>query len=191
MVASYRIRAVRQRRHPVRRERLAPRTLRAMSESAGYSGTPLAAKLGIRAATRALLVGTPAGWVLPDPPPTATIHAKPGPAPYDVIMLFCLDHAVLATRFVPLSARLTTAGALWVAWPKKASGVETDLTENAVREFGLDHGLVDVKIAAVDATWSGLKFVRRLKDRSPPASQAVTKSISSSTRPNRAGSRSA
>src|SRR4051812_3846545 len=127
-----------------------------MSDSAGYSGTPLTVKLGIKGATRALLVGTPAGWVLPQPPATATIHVRPGPAPYDVVLLFCPDHATLARRFVPLTARLTMAGALWVAWPKKASGVATDLTENAVREYGLDHGLVDVKIAAVDATWSGL-----------------------------------
>jgi hypothetical protein len=125
----------------------------------------LATKLGIKVGTRALLVGRPAGWVLPEPPATSTIHAKPSPDPYDVVLLFCPDHATLSRRFVPLTARLTVAGALWVAWPKKASGVATDLTENAVREFGLDHGLVDVKIAAIDATWSGLKFVRRLKDR--------------------------
>jgi hypothetical protein len=136
-----------------------------MSETAGYSGTPLAAKLGITSATRALLVGAPAGWALPDPPPTATVHTRPSPAPYDVVLLFCPNQATLARRFVPLSARLTTPGALWVAWPKKASGVATDLTENDVREYGLGHGLVDVKVAAVDATWSGLKFVRRLRDR--------------------------
>jgi hypothetical protein len=144
-----------------------------MSEPAGYSGTPLAAKLGIKAATRALLVGVPIGWQLPDPPPTATVHTRPSPAPYqdpyqdpyDVVLLFCPDQAALARRFMPLIARLTTPGALWVAWPKRSSGVATDLTENDVRKYGLEHGLVDVKIAAVDATWSGLKFVRRLKDR--------------------------
>ena len=136
-----------------------------MSETAGYSGTPLATKLGIKAATRVLVSGAPAGWVLPDPPQTAAVHTRAGLDPYDVIVLFCPDHATLASRFTPLTGRLTTAGALWVAWPKKASGVATDLTENAVREYGLDHGLVDVKIAAMDATWSGLKFVRRLKDR--------------------------
>ena len=122
-----------------------------MSETAGYSGTPLATKLGVKAGTRALLVGAPAGWLLPDPPPTATVHTRPGPGAYDVVLLFCPDHATLTRRFDGLSARLTPAGALWVAWPKKASGVATDLTENGVREYGLDHGLVDVKIAAVDA----------------------------------------
>jgi hypothetical protein len=137
----------------------------AMGEGAGYSGTALATKLGIKPATRTLLAGTPQGWALPDPPPTATVHAKPGTAPYDVVLLFCPDHATLSRRFVPLTGRLTVAGALWVAWPKKASGVATDLTESDVREYGLDHGLVDVKIAAIDRTWSGLKFVRRLKDR--------------------------
>lgn len=136
-----------------------------MSEMPGHSPAPLAAKLGIRAGTRALLVGAPAGWVLPDPPGSATVHTRPGTGPYDVIVAFCPDHAALVRRFDPLSGRMTTAGALWVVWPKRSSGVATDLTDNAVREHGLDHGLVDVKVAAVDATWSGLKFVRRLRDR--------------------------
>ncbi|BEP11828.1 hypothetical protein acdb102_01390 [Acidothermaceae bacterium B102] len=136
-----------------------------MTESPGYSGTPLAAKLGIKAGTRALLAGAPSGWALPDPPASAIIHVRAATGPYDVIVLFCPDHATLVRRFVPLSGRITTPGALWVAWPKRSSGVATDLTDHAVREWGLDHGLVDVKVAAVDATWSGLKFVRRLKDR--------------------------
>jgi hypothetical protein len=136
-----------------------------MSETPGYSGTPLAAKLGIKAGTRTLIAGAPPGWVLPDPPDSATVHTRTGSGPYDVVLLFCPDHATLVRRFVALSGRITTAGALWVAWPKRSSGVPTDLTDNAVRQWGLDHGLVDVKVAAVDATWSGLKFVRRLKDR--------------------------
>jgi hypothetical protein len=136
-----------------------------MIEPAGYSGTPLAAKLGIKAGSRVLLAGAPADWRLPDPPATATVQTRATGHPYDVILLFCPGHAVLSAKFVPLSARLTTAGALWAAWPKRSSGVATDLTENGLREYGLDHGLVDVKICAVDATWSALKFVRRLKDR--------------------------
>ena len=136
-----------------------------MSETSGWSGTPLTAKLGIKAGTRALLAGAPRGWVLPDPPELATVHTRAATGLYDVVVLFCPDHATLVRRFVPLGGRITPAGALWVAWPKRASGVTTDLTDNAVREYGLDHGLVDVKVAAVDATWSGLKFVRRLKDR--------------------------
>jgi hypothetical protein len=142
-----------------------------MRETPGYSGTPLAAKLGITAGTRALVTGAPPDWVLPDPPESATVHTRAGTGPYDVIVLFCPDHATLVRRFVPLTERVTTAGALWVAWPKRLRGrsgmrgIASDLTDNAVREYGLDHGLVDVKVAAVDATWSWLKFVRRLKDR--------------------------
>ena len=129
----------------------------------GYSGTPLPAKLGIKPDSRLLVVGAPAGWQLTGSP--AAVHSRPGPDPYDVILVFCPDVAGLVRRFGQLSARLTTAGALWVAWPKKSSGVATDLTEAAVREYGLDSGLVDVKICAIDETWSGLKFVRRLRDR--------------------------
>jgi hypothetical protein len=136
-----------------------------MTQTAGYSGTPLAVKLGVKPGARLLLARAPRGWQLADPPATATVHTRPGAAAYDVILLFCPDHAALSAKFVPLSGRLTTAGALWAAWPKRSSGVATDLTENGLREYGLDHGLVDVKICAVDATWSALKFVRRLKDR--------------------------
>jgi hypothetical protein len=81
------------------------------------------------------------------------------------VLLFCPDRARMTARWPALVPRLRTAGRLWVCWPKKSSGVATDLGENAVREFGLAHGLVDVKVCAVDATWSGLAFVRRLRDR--------------------------
>jgi hypothetical protein len=135
--------------------------------TAGYSGTPLATKLGIKADSRVLVTGAPPGWVLTDAP--ARVHTRAGAGPYEVILLFCADVAAMQRRFEQLSAKLTTAGALWVAWPKKSSGVATDLTEAAVREYGLDAGLVDVKICAIDETWSGLKFVRRLRDRTPSA----------------------
>jgi hypothetical protein len=135
--------------------------------TAGYSGTPLAAKLGITAEARVLVAGAPPGWALTDAP--ARVHTRAGAGPYEVILLFCPDVATMLRRFEALSAKLTTAGALWVAWPKKSSGVATDLTEAAAREHGLDSGLVDVKICAVDETWSGLKFVRRLRDRAPSA----------------------
>jgi hypothetical protein len=85
-----------------------------------------------------------------------------------VVLLFCPDRMNLHRRFEPTSFKLTSAGALWVCWPKKASGVSTDLTEQNVREYGLQAGggvFVDVKVAAIDSTWSGLKFVRRLTDR--------------------------
>jgi hypothetical protein len=134
-----------------------------MTESAGYSGTPLATKLGVKADSRLLIASAPAGWQLPGAPVAA--HARAGAGPYDVILLFCPDVASLRRRFEPLAGKLSTAGGLWVAWPKKSSGVVSDLTEAGVREYGLAAGLVDVKIAAIDSTWSGLKFVRRLRDR--------------------------
>jgi hypothetical protein len=143
-----------------------------MSTQAGYSGTPLPKKLGIAAGRRVLLVGAPAGFVLEPLPDGVDLRREPGGRarraagePYDVVLAFCRDRAILLDRFEPLSRRLTPAGALWICWPKKSSGVATDLTENVVRDVGLDAGLVDVKVAAVDATWSGLRFVYRLADR--------------------------
>lgn len=133
--------------------------------TAGYSGTPLARKLGIKHDSRVLMTAPPSGFAIPDVPSTATVHSRPGSSAYDVILAFCPDLARLERRFAPLARRLTTAGALWVAWPKRASGVATDLDENVVRDHGLRMGLVDVKVAAIDETWSGLKFVRRLRDR--------------------------
>jgi hypothetical protein len=133
--------------------------------TAGYSGTPLAQKLGIKAGSRALLVAAPTGFELDALPRDAVVHRRRGGGTYDVIAVFCLDHSALRARFAPLIPALSTAGGLWACWPKKASGVPTDLVENAVREHGLEQGLVDVKVAAIDATWSGLKFVRRLADR--------------------------
>jgi hypothetical protein len=135
--------------------------------TAGYSGTPLAAKLGITPGSRVLVAAAPPGWALTDAP--TAVHTRAGAGPYDVILLFCPDVASMVRRFGPLAAKLTTAGALWVTWPKRSSGVVTDLTEAGVREYGLESGLVDVKICAVDETWSGLKFVRRLRDRAPSA----------------------
>lgn len=135
-----------------------------MTVAVGYSGKPVAVKLGVRPDSRVLLVSAPAGFELA-PPPGAFVHTRPGRRPYDVVLAFCPDRAALHRRFAPLAARLTTPGALWISWPKKSSGVVTDLDENVVRDHGLAVGLVDVKVAAIDATWSGLKFVRRLVDR--------------------------
>jgi hypothetical protein len=132
--------------------------------TAGYSGAPLERKLGIAADSRVLLQSAPAGFVL-DLPPGAVLHRRAGRDRYDVIMLFCADAASLNVRFALAADRLTTAGGLWVCWPKRASGVATDLSERDVREHGLLAGLVDVKIAAIDEIWSGLRFVRRLADR--------------------------
>jgi hypothetical protein len=132
---------------------------------AGYSGTPLVRKLGIKAGARVLLAGALPGFELVGLPAGVTEHRRAGAGGYDVILAFCPDRAALVARFEPLSKRLTTAGALWIGWPKQASGVPTDLTENVVREHGLGVGLVDVKVAAIDPVWAGLKFVVRLKDR--------------------------
>jgi hypothetical protein len=134
-----------------------------MSVPVGYSGKPLAAKLGVRPGVRVLVLGAPPGFALAAD--GATVHSRPGPGEYGVILAFCPDQATLRRRFAAQLPRLETAGALWVSWPKKSSGVPTDLDENVVRAHGLATGLVDVKVAAVDATWSGLKFVRRVADR--------------------------
>jgi len=136
-----------------------------VTKPAGYSGTPLARKLGVRPGSRVLLVGAPDGFDLGELPPDVAVHERPGRAPYDVVLAFCPDQATLHRRFAPLATRLTPAGGLWIAWPKRSSKVPTDLDENVVREHGLAAGLVDVKVAAVDAVYGGLKFVVRLRDR--------------------------
>ena len=137
----------------------------AAATSAGYSGTPLPRKLGIAAGHRVLVEGAPTGFDLVPLPPDVVVHRRAGSGPYDVVLTFCGTQARLDDRFDALVARLAPAGGLWVAWPKKASGVASDLTEDVVRAVALHAGLVDVKVCAVDATWSGLKIVRRLKDR--------------------------
>ena len=130
----------------------------------GYSGTPLIRKLGIKPDARIVFASAPKGFREQlGPLPKATITAKAGIV--DFAILFVKSKAALAAEFTPLRDRLESNGMLWVAWPKKTSGVATDLTEGVVRDFGLESGLVDVKVCAIDDTWSGLKFVRRLKDR--------------------------
>jgi hypothetical protein len=135
------------------------------SVTAGYSATPLPAKLGIKPASRLLLLGAPDLPDLDPLPAAVTVRRRPVGAGYDVAVLFCPDAASLHRRFRATAELLTPAGALWVCWLKKASGIATDLTEAEVRRHGLATGLVDVKVAAIDANWSGLKFVRRLADR--------------------------
>jgi len=133
--------------------------------TAGYSGTPLPRKLGIREGSRVLVLSGPSALDLEPLPAGAVVHRRARRGPYDVIVVFCPDMRALQARFAPLVESLTMAGALWACWPKKASGVATDLSDNAVRDHGLDVGLVDVKVAAIDTTWAGLKFVRRVADR--------------------------
>lgn len=131
---------------------------------AGYSGTPLVRKLGIKPGHRVALLGAPRGFALPDLPDGARVLRRVA-APLDVVVLFCPDRAALQRRFDAARAALHPAGRLWVCWPKKTSGIQKDLGEADVRAHGLASGLVDVKICAVDDTWSGLAFVVRVADR--------------------------
>jgi len=134
---------------------------------AGYSGTPLAKKLGIKEGSRIALVNAPKDFEseLGELPDNVQFVKRPTKS-LDIILLFVLTERALARDFAKFAARLTANGMMWIAWPKKSSGVTTDLSEQRVQCIGLDAGLVDVKVCAIDDTWSGLKFVYRLKDRS-------------------------
>ena len=132
----------------------------------GYSGTPLPKKLGIKPGFRVALDGMPAAVKAELKAALADCEVVRGPKkPVDFLMVFTKSKQGLAADFEHLSKQLTPAGMIWVSWPKKSSGVATDLDENIVREIGLAAGLVDVKVCAVTEIWSGLKFVRRVKDR--------------------------
>ena len=132
--------------------------------SFGYSGTPLVQKLGIKPGARMQFVDAPSQLAeLLGPLPEAAAVATRGKL--DFALVFVKKLSELSRNFPKLRDRLEANGMLWVSWPKKTSGVATDLNENVVREFGLANGLVDVKVCAIDDTWSGLKFVRRLSDR--------------------------
>ena len=134
---------------------------------AGYSGTPLIQKLGLKPGMKALFVHAPRGYdATLGPLPAGVRRVAAVRRPLDFVQCFVTGRAALEARFARLAAALAPAGMLWISWPKQAANVATDLTEDKVREVGLAHGLVDVKVCAVDETWSGLKFVRRLKDRS-------------------------
>ena len=133
---------------------------------AGYSGTPLAKKLGIRSGFSVALLGAPEGFertlaTLPDG--VKLRHDARGTA--DLIVLFVDSHAGLVRRFPAARRILNDKGSVWIAWPKKASGVATDLSESVVRSFGLRKGLVDYKVCAIDEKWSGLLFTRRRASR--------------------------
>ncbi len=133
---------------------------------AGYSGTPLAKKLGIKEGSRIALVNAPKDFQsgLGQLPDNVTFF-KPSTKSLDLVLFFALSERALARDFAKLTERITANGLIWIAWPKKSSGVATDLSFDRVQRIGLDAGLVDVKICAVDETWSGLKFVYRVKDR--------------------------
>lgn len=134
--------------------------------TAGYSPRSLPDKLGIKPGMRIALLDAPRGYgaVLRPLPPGVEVTARVrGPLPF--IQLFTVSRRDLERRFPTLVRALAQDGALWISWPKKASGVDTDLTEDVIRAVALAGGLVDVKVCAVDAVWSGLKLVRRVKDR--------------------------
>jgi len=135
---------------------------------AGYSGTPLPKKLGIKPGHRVAFFNPPESFAaeLGELPPGVSF-AGADETGLDVIVLFVRSAAELRAAFTHRAAAIKPAGSFWVSWPKKASGVRTDLTEGVVRRIALERGLVDVKVAAIDATWSGLKLVYRLKDRPP------------------------
>ncbi|MGD0993463.1 MAG: DUF3052 domain-containing protein [Gemmatimonadales bacterium] len=133
---------------------------------AGYSKRSLVDKLGIKPGASVLILEAPKGYANTlGPLPTGVAVAKALKAHLTFIHLFVTKRADLERRFAALQKALAPAGMLWISWPKKASGVPTDVTEDVVREVALARGLVDVKVCAVDDTWSGLKLVRRLKDR--------------------------
>jgi hypothetical protein len=143
--------------------------------TAGYSGTPLPRKLGIKDGHRVLLAQAPDGFTL-DVSPEVTVDRRPGRRPYDVVLLFTTTASDLNRRFPTLSARIDQAGGLWVCWPKRtargAARLDSDLDDNIVRAVGLAAGLVDNKVCAIDETWSGLRFVVRRADRTNPTRQA-------------------
>jgi DUF3052 family protein len=135
---------------------------------AGYSGTPLPKKLGIKPGQRVALIAAPsdASALLQPLPDDVKLDVDPrGKGPWDVVLLFCRSVAELTKRFDGAKSKLHVDGGLWVCWPKRAAKISSDLNENLVREHALAAGLVDNKVCAVDETWSGLRLVYRLKDR--------------------------
>lgn len=129
---------------------------------AGYSGTPLIQKLGIREGARLVIGSAPEGFekLLGKLPGGARKLSRIS-APLDFAIVFARSRSELEPRFERTAAALARNGMLWVGWPKRSSGVASDLTEDVVRAIGLARGLVDVKVCAIDETWSGLKFVIR------------------------------
>ena len=132
---------------------------------AGYSGTPLPKKLGIKSGTHVALVDVPSSIKDELRSALSSCQVASEGQLLDFVFLFAKTQADLKKRFSRLVKHLSPAGVLWVAWPKKASRIASDLNENEIRRIGLEIGLVDVKVCAVDEVWSGLKFVIRVKDR--------------------------
>jgi hypothetical protein len=133
--------------------------------SAGYSGTPQARKLGLRDGARIALVDPPKGWALTDPPELE--YVANGPA--DVVVRFVRSASEIGDGITDLESRVFPDGAIWFAWPRRAAGHKSDVTEDAIRAAVLPHGVVDVKVCAIDVDWSGLKVVWRKSERGRPA----------------------
>jgi hypothetical protein len=133
---------------------------------AGYSGTPLVTKLGIKEGYRVAFPSAPDGFagLLGDLPDGVSVRSRAS-GPLDVIVFFTKSRAELERRLPALRRGMDPAAGLWIAWPKRSSGVETDMTEDVARELGLANRLVDNKVCAIDETWSGLRLVIRLTDR--------------------------
>jgi hypothetical protein len=127
----------------------------------GYSGTPLVAKLGIKAGHRVTLIGAPQQWAIPALPENVHVSRRRASVPVNIVIAFFNDAASLVQRSTSLSSTITADGALWIAWPRKAAGHVSDITDNVVRNTVLPLGLVDVKVAALDEDWSALKVVWR------------------------------
>lgn len=142
------------------------RAARPAAAPAGYSGTPLAKKLGLKPPMKLLVEGAPreyAGW-LGDLPAGVTLAAR-APRPLAAAHVFVTERAALAKRLAALRLELAPAGFVWVSWPKKAAKVPTDVTEDVIRALALPLGFVDVKVCAVSEVWSGLKLVVRVSER--------------------------
>jgi len=137
-----------------------------MAQAAGYSGTPLAKKLGIKPGFRVKLINPPAHYfdLFTDLPPDILMLDDSATA-VDLIHFFTKENNELIELLPALKQQITQDGIIWVSWPKKASKVVTDVTEDKIRNYALEIGLVDVKVCAVDEVWSGLKLVFRLRDR--------------------------
>jgi hypothetical protein len=133
--------------------------------SSGYSGTPLARKIGIKAGHRVALLDRPGDWDLPDLPDGVDLLDRRDPGA-DITVVFARTFGDLAAAAPGLDADLTDTAMLWIAWPRRAAGHTSDITENGLRELFLPLGLVDVKVAALGEDWSGLKLVRRRANRS-------------------------
>jgi hypothetical protein len=137
-----------------------------LASAAGYSATPLAGKLGLKASSRVLLVGAPEGFTqLLEPLPDGIEFERSAGPQTDIALVFVTQREELEKHLDALRRKLRPDAALWISWPKKSSRVPTTITEDVIREFALPLGFVDIKVCAVSAVWSGLKLVVRNKLR--------------------------